>query len=249
MEKHGFVYIWFDRKHKRYYVGCHWGTETDGYICSSTWMRNSYKNRPDDFKRRILPGRYKTRYDTFVAEQKYLDLIKPEEKSVRYYNLSLTNKHNSDSHYNGRNISINEKISATAKKNAQNPEYRAKYLEGLRTRDNKSSDPDTRDKRSKSMMGKNKGKITAKDLDGNIFHTTKDDPRWIAGEIWAASKGIKRPSISEEHKQKIKDTTIFKTLNNKKVSCIHCGSVGNPGNIGRYHNDRCKSKKLDCVGG
>lgn len=34
--KYGFVYLWFDRKHKRYYVGCHWGTTEDGYVCSSS---------------------------------------------------------------------------------------------------------------------------------------------------------------------------------------------------------------------
>ena len=39
MEKYGFVYIWYDRKHKRYYIGCRWGTENDGYICSSSWMK------------------------------------------------------------------------------------------------------------------------------------------------------------------------------------------------------------------
>ena len=54
MEKYGFVYIWRDRKHKRYYVGSHWGTETDQYICSSSWMKNAYKRRPQDFKRRVV---------------------------------------------------------------------------------------------------------------------------------------------------------------------------------------------------
>lgn len=39
MSKYGFVYIWFDRKHHRFYIGCHWGHEEDGYICSSNWMR------------------------------------------------------------------------------------------------------------------------------------------------------------------------------------------------------------------
>ena len=53
-EKYGFVYLQFDRKHKRYYVGCHWGTVDDGYICSSNWMRDTYNRRPQDFKRRIL---------------------------------------------------------------------------------------------------------------------------------------------------------------------------------------------------
>lgn len=28
-EKYGFVYIWFDKKHKRFYIGCRWGTEND----------------------------------------------------------------------------------------------------------------------------------------------------------------------------------------------------------------------------
>jgi hypothetical protein len=54
MEKYGFVYIWFDRKHKRFYIGCHWGKENDGYVCSSPWMKQAYKHRPQDFKRKIL---------------------------------------------------------------------------------------------------------------------------------------------------------------------------------------------------
>jgi hypothetical protein len=52
--KYGFVYLWFDRKHKRYYVGAHWGKEDDGYICSSNWMRDAYKKRSQDFLREIL---------------------------------------------------------------------------------------------------------------------------------------------------------------------------------------------------
>ena len=27
MEKTGFIYIWYDRKRKMYYIGCHLGTE------------------------------------------------------------------------------------------------------------------------------------------------------------------------------------------------------------------------------
>ena len=54
MEKYGFVYIWYDRKHRRYYIGSHWGTENDNYICSSHWMIKSYKRRPEDFRRKII---------------------------------------------------------------------------------------------------------------------------------------------------------------------------------------------------
>ena len=86
MEKYGFIYIWFDRKHKRYYVGCHWGNVDDGYICSSSWMKSAYLRRPADFKRRILKTGL-AREQMYIEEGKYLSLMKPEEKKIRYYNL------------------------------------------------------------------------------------------------------------------------------------------------------------------
>lgn len=85
----GFVYIWYDRKHKRFYIGSHWGTEDDGYVCSSRWMRKSYKRRPEDFKRRIISKIHTNRVDLILEEGKWLSLIKPEEVSIRYYNQRL----------------------------------------------------------------------------------------------------------------------------------------------------------------
>lgn len=87
MQKYGFIYIWFDRKHKRYYIGAHWGHENDGYICSSTWMNLGHKKRPKDFKRRILARITTSKKDMFEAEDKWLQLIKEEELGKRYYNL------------------------------------------------------------------------------------------------------------------------------------------------------------------
>lgn len=86
-DKYGFVYIWRDRKHKRYYIGAHWGRKDDGYICSSTWMLQAYKRRPEDFKRRILKNFYTNKIDMFNEEQRYLQMIKSEEIKIRYYNL------------------------------------------------------------------------------------------------------------------------------------------------------------------
>jgi hypothetical protein len=83
----GFVYIWRDRKHNRYYIGSHWGNPDDGYICSSPWMKQAYTHRPYDFKRRILKIVSTSRKDLFIEESRYLDMIKPEEMKVRYYNL------------------------------------------------------------------------------------------------------------------------------------------------------------------
>lgn len=85
--KYGFVYIWFDRKHKRYYIGSHWGTEDDGYICSSSWMKRAYNLRPNDFKRRILSRIYSNRNGLLDLEYRWLILIKPDELKTKYYNL------------------------------------------------------------------------------------------------------------------------------------------------------------------
>ena len=115
-EKYGFVYLWYDRKHKRFYVGCHWGTEDDGYICSSPWMIQAYKIRPEDFKRRILKTKIDTREKTYIEEQRWLNMIKPSEiKPVneipRYYNLNV--KNNEVWHkYPEKIKTIGEKISA-----------------------------------------------------------------------------------------------------------------------------------------
>jgi hypothetical protein len=114
MEKHGFVYIWFDRKHKRYYIGCRWGQEDDGYVCSSNWMKQAYGHRPKDFKRRIIKTNIQSRKELYEEEQRYLSMIKPEEIKNRYYNLNTTN--NKVWHKYDENIkTIGQKIS-TAKK-------------------------------------------------------------------------------------------------------------------------------------
>jgi hypothetical protein len=109
MEKYGFVYLWYDRKHKRYYVGCHWGTTKDGYICSSTWMKSSYLRRPQDFKRRILKINL-SRTEMYIEEQRYLDMQKPEEKKTRYYNLNTKNGDPWHKHPM-KNKSVGQKIS------------------------------------------------------------------------------------------------------------------------------------------
>lgn len=85
-EKYGFIYIWRDNKKNKYYLGSHWGTETDGYICSSTWMRNAYNRRPQDFKRKIIEILYE-RKNIRDIEEKWLSLIKEEELGKKYYNL------------------------------------------------------------------------------------------------------------------------------------------------------------------
>jgi hypothetical protein len=120
-EKYGFVYIWYDAKHKRYYIGSHWGTEDDGYICSSRLMRQAYNRRQKDFKRRIIERIYTNRKDLLLAEERWLSMIDPEKttsknttleerKNVRYYNINLGTQNHWWSDTDTR-LTIGEKIS------------------------------------------------------------------------------------------------------------------------------------------
>lgn len=86
-DKYGFIYLWYDRKRKMYYIGCHWGTTDDGYICSSRRMRDVYRRRPEDFKRRILAYVYSDKQTLFDEEYKWLSKIPDDMLGKKYYNL------------------------------------------------------------------------------------------------------------------------------------------------------------------
>ena len=129
-EKYGFVYIWRDRKYNRYYIGSHWGTEDDGYICSSRLMRQSYNRRPEDFKRRLLKKIYTNRKDLLREEYRWLSMIDksktfvanktPESKSnIRYYNIHLDEQYQWWSE-DSKILTVGEKISE-ANKGKSNP--------------------------------------------------------------------------------------------------------------------------------
>lgn len=151
MEKYGFVYIWRDRKHNRYYVGSHWGYEDDGYICSSKWMRNAYNIRPTDFKRRVIVKVFSNRKDLLQKEEYYLSLIKDFELKTKYYNISKNIKDPWFQHP-AKLASVSEKISIKTKEAMQRPEVRANYEKGLRIRNNKGSDPVVIEKRRQSII-------------------------------------------------------------------------------------------------
>ena len=220
--KYGFVYIWYDKKHKRYYIGCHWGFEDDGYICSSPWMKQAYTKRPNDFKRRILVRIHTNRQDMFNEEARWHALIKDEELKIRYYNI----KRHGDNHWSAnpeKYLSVKEKLATAQKRNFEDPEYRARFMETRKKLPPHSDE--TREKRRLSLLGKNTGKDNSK-------------------ARLAAVAAIKGKPISDQHKEKIKNAGAFKRINSTKLQCVHCGVVGNPGNIGRYHNDRCKQKLI-----
>lgn len=124
--KYGFVYIWFDRKHKRYYIGSHWGTKDDGYICSSRWMRNSYKRRPNDFKRKILKYITTNRNELLNEEFKWLQLIDDNDLGKKYYNLTK--------HLNGHWSTDEERRKSVGQKISESPDRRSNISKSMKGR-------------------------------------------------------------------------------------------------------------------
>lgn len=87
-KKFGFVYIWWNKSSNRFYIGSHWGTENDGYICSSQAMREAHRRHPENFRRRILNRIYTNREELLKEEQKWIDLIPKEQFGLKYYNMN-----------------------------------------------------------------------------------------------------------------------------------------------------------------
>lgn len=157
--KYGFVYIWRDRKHNRYYIGSHWGTEDDGYICSSSWMLKGYRRRPQDFRRRILSIVNTNRYDLFEKEQDWLNLINESEIKSRYYNLRLTTKNHwlADEE---RTLSVKEKIKKNhwSRDSVKSAKVRKKLSESAQGREPPNKGIPMSEKQKKLLSDRTKGR-------------------------------------------------------------------------------------------
>jgi hypothetical protein len=213
MEKYGFIYLWFDKKRKMYYIGCHWGTVDDGYICSSKWMRDAYRYRPKDFKRRIVQNNIK-RNMLLNEEYRWLQMIKDDEMKVRYYNLSK--KHFGHwSNNENTNKTVKQKLSEATKKLHQDPAYREKFLEGRkklppRTEEaiKKTADSNRGKKRTEETRRKisdsNKGKIL-----GPLSQKTKE-------KLSITLSGKNNPFYGKQHDPELKLAMNKKTSNTLK---------------------------------
>src|SRR5574337_378863 len=126
--KSGFVYLWHDMKRNMFYVGCHWGNEDDRYICSSNRMRDAYKRRPQDFRRRIIQRLVDVpRAKLLDAEHNWLQMIRDDELDHRYYNHTRQRFNHwtaSDDEY--YKMTVSQRISARVKARMNTPEMKEK---------------------------------------------------------------------------------------------------------------------------
>lgn len=194
MQKYGFVYIWRDRKHKRYYIGSHWGTEDDGYICSSKWMQRSYKRRPKDFSRRILTI-VQNRNHLLEEEHRWLSKLPDDRLGKRYYNLTK--------HQNGHWASDEQKRIEVVQKIADSPLRHQKISEALRGR--KRTEEQKEHQRAvmsgRKLSSEHKTKIGLANLGRVVTEITRE-------KIRQRHLGKTRSPISVEHKHIIGRASI-----------------------------------------
>ena len=220
MEKYGFVYIWFDRKHKRYYVGSHWGTEDDGYVCSSQWMRRARERRPEDFKRRIIKRGFTDKKSLLIEESRYLKMIKPEELKTRYYNMKVGDANHWSAMYPEYVKTVSEKISHRTKEVMNSPEVRAKMEKVYERARGSTRAPETVEKQRKTLA-----------------------------ETWARRSPIEDryvPSSGEEYSRKLSEASKrmwAERTDEERASIISkLHSADNPRNTGKKASDETRKR-------
>ena len=186
MEKTGFIYLWFDKKHKKYYLGCHLGEINDGYICSSKWMRDAYRYRSQDFKRRIIQKNI-DKNNLLETEYKWLQLIKDEELGKKYYNLTKRHFGHWTNLDDEKRLTINEKISKNTKAAMSRDDVREKMEAVWEKNKDRVQSEEEKIKRANSNRGKKR---------------TEETKRKIGQ---ANSMSLKDRKLSEETKQKLSD--------------------------------------------
>jgi len=105
---------------------------------------------------------------------------------------------------------------------------------------------DIREDRTKpKSKGKNKGKIPVRDINGNQFTVTADDPRYISGELQHTSTGRNH---SEVAKKKIRNKAQGRAISDNTKEKISNSTSGEKNHFyGKHHSEpakeliRCKS--------
>lgn len=227
----GFVYLWFDRKHKRYYLGKHWGTLDDGYVCSSRWMKAAQIRRPQDFKRRILEWVHTEKKELTAAEKRWGLMIKKEEFGKRYYNL----------HPPGGNLwhddplqglKIREKISIKTKEAMANPAVRKKIVDS----------PNRIENIRKANTGKRhtaevKEKISDKTKRGMAQSDARE--RYLKG---LANRKLNRDYTDPVFREKMRQAALNRSTETRKKISENSRRLHAEGRIGRKKRGQLPTK-------
>lgn len=219
-ENYGFIYVWYDTLEKMYYIGSHWGYPDDGYICSSRWMLNNFKKRPQDFKRKIVKKIFTNRTDLLLEEQRWIDMIDPlktvnnntknenREQNVKYYNINLNINKNVWHQFPEQIKTIGQKISFSKKGKTIGP-----------------CSEETKQKISIANSGKiftyeHKEKLSKAKKGNKHTEEWKNKNSEMLMQQWATGIRKSNGPISEEHKQKISKKLKGRKLKQDQINLL-----------------------------
>ena len=178
-ERH-FVYIFWDTRDNRYYIGSHTKKKlNDDYVCSSDEMLAEYEKRPHDFRKRILAECFSV-IDKFDTEHLWLKKIKNEDVGKKYYN-----KIRSANHWTRETVEVSPETRlkrSLAAMGEKNPNYGKKHT------------PEIREKISAALRGKKHTDAHKKKISESLRKSK------VFADANKARRGIPH---TEEHKRNI----------------------------------------------
>lgn len=179
-----FIYRWFDRTLKKFYIGSHYGEVNDGYLFGGIDIKKEYKERPDDFEREIL---------SYHLVSEYSEIRKIEKEYLIKYDVE-----NNDMFYNRTNESYGgyhkksvEKRLNDIDENGLNHFQRA-AIKMVKTRKEKDSYKSAKVKEYITKMDK------MDDIKSKISET-------LLGSKWVNKNGISKYIKKEEYEDYLKN--------------------------------------------
>ena len=223
MPKMFFIYKTTNKINGKYYIGAHETSEFhDGYLGSGKLLKDAIDlYGKENFSREILEV---CNSRTHMYERESVIVNQDVVKDEKSYNLTPGG-----------------------------------YIPPLKKKGTKCKNPnsvifDRMNNRNPSSLAAGnthwvRGKIVVKDRDGNMFHTTKDDPRFISGELVHSNSGkitVKDRDGNMFHTTKDDPRFISGELvhisKNVVLTCPHCSKTGGH-TMRRWHFDHCSKKK------
>lgn len=81
----GYVYMWYDTKRGKFYIGSHKGYIQDKYKSGSKWLNDVIKKRPESMRMRVLEYYYgDNRVELYKLEEKWLKFYDVQNNEIFY---------------------------------------------------------------------------------------------------------------------------------------------------------------------
>ena len=148
-----FLYVWYDKSRKMFYVGMHEGNTTDGYVSSSRWFNGEHQYRPNDFKRKILKI-FNDRNSARKEEARFLRMIKESEFGKKYYNLKNGRPSGGEPWNKGKPMSKEQKMKLSSIKKGKPSPTKGRKFPKQKGLGNNMNLPASKQKLSKTVTGR-----------------------------------------------------------------------------------------------